>query len=134
VADFSTIRAGLADALLAIPGLQVERTAPETVTPPVVVITPGEGEFLTFDVDMDDHDDLLWTLHLFVPRRLDVVGQTELDGYLDRTGPTSIYAALNGVSIAGVAFANVVDATEYGDYTYAAEPCLGCKFTVKVGT
>jgi hypothetical protein len=133
VADFSVIRAGLAANLRAISGLQVEETAPETITPPTVVITPGDGQFIDYDTTMDGCDDVAFTLHLYVPRRLDQVGQAEVDSFLDRTGTKSIYAAVHASPIADTSFVTVSAAFDYGDYTYAGEPYLGCKFSVEIG-
>lgn len=133
MADFSVVRAGLAANLSTITGLQVLETAPESIAPPTVVIVPGDGEFVSYDVSTDGADDVKFTLHLYIARRLDQVAQAEVDSYLDRTGSKSIYAAVRSAPIAGTDFVEVTSAFDYGDYVYAGELFLGCKFTVEIG-
>lgn len=134
MADFAAIRDGLKANLAAITGLRVHDTAPDTISPPAVVIVPADGVFLEFDTSLDgDSDDLEFTLHLFVARRSDRAAQDQIDAYLARSGASSIFEAASRAAIAGTHFAVVTRARDYGDYTYATEQFLGCKFDVFVG-
>lgn len=133
MADLAVVRAGLAAKLETIEGLRVHETAPESITPPAVVITPTEGEFIRYSTSQDDQShDLSFLLHLFIERRSDRAGQENLDPYVATSGAQSIPAAVNGV-VAGTEYAEVTVARGYGDYTYAAEQFFGCEFEVEVG-
>lgn len=135
MADFSAVRDGIAANLATISGLTVHVKAPDTLTGPSIVVLPAnEGTFIEFDTAMDgDAEDMAFVLHLFVPRRHDITAQGELDGYLDKTGAQSIYAALDAAAVAGTQYAVLERARDYGDYTYATELFIGCKFDVTVG-
>lgn len=134
MADFAAVRDGLKVNLETISGLRVHDTAPDTIQPDAIVIAPADGTFLEFDTSMDgDSDDLAFTLHLFVARRSDRAAQDQIDAYLARSGPSSIFVAASRAAIAGTHYAEVTRARDYGDYTYATEKFLGCRFDVLVG-
>lgn len=134
MADISSIREGLATLLTSISGLNVHRTAPDSITGPAVLVAPAtDGVFLDYDSSFDgDSDDYAFTLHLLVDRRNLVAAQEELDSYLARSGSKSVFAAVNGGTIASVHFAVIEAAREYGRYTYADDEYLGCLIDVTV--
>jgi hypothetical protein len=115
-----------------IDGLRAYDTAPETVVPPAVIIKPAPGQLIDYNT-ATGVDDLRFVLILVVPRRDEQAAQGELDSYLARTGPNSIYATVSGLAIPGTDFAEVMNASDYGGYTYANETFFGCKFLVAVG-
>lgn len=133
MADFAAVRDALGDRLETISGLRVYRTAEESVSPPAVVITAGDGVFIEYARSMNDGShDMAFLLHLFLERRSDRAGQENLDPYVATTGAQSIPAAVNGL-VSGTQYAEVMRARGYGSYTYGGVELFGCEFEVAVG-
>lgn len=134
--DYAAVRDGLKTLLATIATLEVKDVAPETITGHTVVITPPDnGTVVEFDTSMDGNasDDMGFTLHLFVPRRDEKAAQDALDGYLARSGTSSIFAAVSGHTAASSHFLEVLRARDYGGYKYAGEDFLGVQFDVVAG-
>jgi hypothetical protein len=128
----AAVRTALKTRLETIDGLRVYDTAPDAVVPPAVVIKPAPGQLIDYN-SATGVDDLRFTLILVVPRRDEGAAQDELDSYLARSGANSIYATISGLAVPGTDFAEVMNASDYGGYTYANETFFGCKFLVVVG-
>lgn len=134
MANFTTVRNGIAANLETIDGLRVHAKAPDTITGATALVLPGEGTFVDYDSSMDgDSEDMSFRIVLLVPRRADVTAQSELDGYLDKTGAQSVFAAVTGTAVAGTQYVSCGTARDYEDFTYAGERFLGCTFDVEVG-
>lgn len=86
------MRAALADAVATVPGLRAKPYPDENINPPDVHIYWREGDpRLTFGTVRAEYH---IGLRVFV-RRTDLrSAETELDGYLDPEGSTSVLAAL----------------------------------------
>lgn len=89
--DISRVRQGIADAAASVAGLRCFGYVPDSITPPV---------FYAGEVEIDPEqtfgpmDKVQITCRVLVSRSDDRTGQKLLDGFLKRTGPTSIRAAL----------------------------------------
>ncbi|UBU11606.1 hypothetical protein [Nonomuraea gerenzanensis] len=139
MASLAQLREGLAVRLRTIPVLTVHPQVPESITPPVAVITPGfEGEpCIRFDSTMArGADDFLFTVTLLVSMADDRSGQEELDAYLDGTGDRSIKAVIEADPSLGdlVHFAHVREARNYGPQTWGRDEAryVGVDFAVEI--
>jgi len=105
VSSLAGIRAGLADALDAIPDLQVSAYMLAAPTPPCVHVFPGgpAGEIdyhATMGAGLEEWP---FTVQLFVALTLDQGAQVNLDRYLESTGSYSVRAALEAdLTLGGV--------------------------------
>jgi hypothetical protein len=135
VATLSQIRTGIAARLATVSGLEVHDNVPGSVNPPAVVITPAPGIFLEYGTTLGNQtNDYTFTLTLFVQRGDEDSGQDALDAYADVSGAQSIPAALDAdPTLGGVVHdCNLVDAQNYGRFTYNEVDYFGCTFTLRV--
>ena len=92
--SMSTIRDGLKTRLATISGLRAYDTMPDNPSPPFAVVVPGP---INYDVAMARGlDEQEFDILVVVSRVHERIGQDLLDGYCDRSGPTSIKAAIEG--------------------------------------
>lgn len=123
--DVVAVYSGLATAASTINGLRCFDFVPDAPNPPCFF--PAELE--------QDYDKAFgggleaWTVtcRVLVPRSDDRSGQKELQGYLKRTGPTSIRAAIEATRVRGVGALggvchdlHVRKSTGYGMYEHPA--------------
>lgn len=107
--------------------------------------------FIVFDYDIDPVKDFsgltdanTFTCLVLVPDTDSETGQEMLDDLLERTGPTSVRAAIMAAAGAPGEYAlggacddiNITNVTGYGRYTYGTRPFYGAKirvFTIGAG-
>lgn len=136
MASLIALRAGIATRLATINGLRAHEDVPDVVTPPAATVRPAPETFIQWDTTFArGSDDYTFVVTLFVSRASDRQGQLALDAYLAGSGTKSIKAAIEGdETLGGLAmWTHVVEARNYGPFTYAAEQYFGCEFLVSVG-
>lgn len=143
MSDFATAKAALATVLGRLTGVVGPANTPVTVTVyprlpgqinvPAAVIAPGGGSFLTYRSSNFSHD-LTLDVTLFVQRGQDRSATDLLDLFLADTGDLSVYAAVDADSTLGgeVDDARVVQAKDWGVWTFGEISYLGVIFTVEV--
>lgn len=137
MAVLSAVRAALAAAVSNVPGLRADASVPGQVSPPVAVITPARGPFITY-TETFEQNVAVYTLEviLLVSYADDRAGQLLLDGYLSATGAASVRAAVAADQTLGhvVDYAVVTSAQDYGLITWGTETYLGARLLVTAGT
>lgn len=143
MSDFAAAKAALATVLERLTGVvgPAETTVTVTVYPrlpgqinvPAAVITPGTGSFITYRTSNVSHD-LTLDVTLFVQRGQDRSATDLLDYFLADIGDLSVYAAVDADSTLGgvVDDARVVDARDWGVFTFGEISYLGVVFSVEV--
>jgi hypothetical protein len=137
VAVLSDVRTALANAVDNVPGLRASASVPGQVSPPIAVVIPARGTFLTYSVTSEQGvADMSFEVVLLVSYADDRAGQLLLDGYLSATGPNSVRAAVAADPTLGkvVDYAIVTDAADYGLITWGTETYLGARLLVTAGT
>jgi hypothetical protein len=134
VASLSAIRDSLKTRLETISGLRAYDTVPGTINPPMAVVYPQPGTFLTFDTTLSrGSDDLTFLVHLFASTASDRAGQDALDSYLAGSGATSVKAAVEGQDVGEAHYMVVTEARNYGQTDYGGVTYLSVEFIVQVG-
>jgi hypothetical protein len=110
--------------------------APDSIVTPWVICLPAPGNFVTYDVTLEGKDDFELIVKILVGSEVTRAGQQALLSYLDRTGSTSIRAAIYGDRTLGgvVADLKVESAQGYGDVEWAGIPYFGAELVVSVMT
>jgi hypothetical protein len=129
------IREGIQTRLNTISGLRAFDYAKGTIEPPTAIVVPDPGNFIDFDATMGDGaDDYRFLVYVLVAGRVNRVATDELDGYISRTGATSIKTAIEGDPDLGsvVHFTNVTGVSNYGDIEYAGITYFGAVLTLEV--
>lgn len=110
--------------------------APDSIVTPCVICLPAPGDFLTYDVTLDGKDDYELIVKILVGAEVTRTAQTELLSYLDRSGSTSIRAAIYGDRTLGgvVSDLKVVSAHGYGDVEWAGVVYFGAELALSVWT
>lgn len=131
---FSQVRAALATALAAIPGLNTYAESAEQVNVPAAIILPVQGTFLRY-ATMDGALEFTLRAVLVVGRTDSSGGQALMDPFLAVTGPQSVLACLQANPTLGgvVSYANLAEATGYGPVAVGAIDYLGCHLIVSIG-
>lgn len=108
--------------------------APDSIVTPWAICLPAQGNFVTYDVTFDGSDEFELVVKILVGTEITRTAQTELLGYLDRSGSTSIRAAIYGDRTLGgtVSDLKVVSAQGYNDIEWAGIPYLGAEIAVTV--
>lgn len=132
-ATISQARAALA-ATLAMDGVQVNAFPPGTINVPALVITPAEGDFLTYKTSFEGSPNLTLLVTLFLQRGQDRSTNDLLDQFAADTGAKSVFAAVEADQDLGgvVTQAYVTTAGNFGSFTFAGAEYLGCTFTVEI--
>jgi hypothetical protein len=132
-ATISQARTALAGTL-AMDGVQVSPFPPGTVNVPALVVTPSEGEFLTYKTSFDGSPELTLLVTAFIGRGQDRSSTDLLDEFTAHTGTRSVFAAVDADQTLGgvVVAAGVVGAGNFGSFAYAGAEYLGCTFTVEI--
>lgn len=143
MSDFASAKAALAVVLGRLSGTVGPAGTPVSVTVyprlpglinvPAAVIAPGPGTFLTYRTSAVSHD-LTLDVTMFVQRGQDRSTTDMLDLFVADTGGLSIFAALDADPTLGgeVDGAWVVDAKDWGVWTFGEVSYLGVVFTVQV--
>lgn len=126
----------LAARFAGIPGLTCHAwPVGELGAPPALVVSPADGDFLSYTVAMGDGvADAQLTIAVFVQYGEDRSAIAELMPYLADTGSQSVYAIVAAdPTLGGVVDSALVQAARgFGPYTYGAARYLGVEFPVEV--
>ena len=137
MAVLSDVRAALAAAVDNVPGLRATASVTGDVSPPMAVIIPAPGTFITYDVAFEQGvADMSFEVILLVSYADERAGQLLLDGYLSATGPSSVPAAVAAARPlgGGADYAVVTDAQNYGLIPWGGVEYLGARLLVTAGT
>lgn len=115
-------------------GGRVYAYAVDSPNPPTAIVLPAEGDFVNYDVSMDGLDDYELVVKLLVGTANSKTAQQELQGYLARSGSTSVFAAINADNTLGgtVSDVQVKTARSYGDIEWAGITYFGAELVVTV--
>lgn len=100
--------------------------------PPCAITLPSENP-VVYDVTFDGQDDFELIVKLLVGTAVTRTAQAELMGYLDRSGSTSIRAAIYGDRTLGgtVSDVAIADVSQPGDVDWGGVMFYGCEITVQ---
>ena len=106
--------------------------APDSMLTPWAVALPAGGDFINYDVTFDGSDDFSLMLKVIVGAEFNRTAQAQLLAYMDRTGSTSIRAAVYGDRTLGstVADVKVTGWQNYGDVEWAGVVYFGAEMLV----
>ena len=112
--------------------------APDSLNPPTAIVLPAPGDFLAFDVTFahNGEDTFGLVVKILMGSQDDRTGQSQLLGYLSRSGSNSIRTAIYGDSTLGgtVADLKVTGASNYGDVEWAGQTFFGADISVEAFT
>ena len=114
MATMSQIRAGLADRIATIDRLRVRDYMPDSVTPPMAVVSPSQVNY-----DLNAQNGLTnysFTVSLIVVRADARSAQLEVDKYIAPTGEYSVKGAIEADRTLG-GIVNTVRVTAVNNYT-----------------
>jgi len=135
MATISQVRAGIRTRLLTIAAFdgKVYEKMRGDITPPAAIVLPAPGTFLVYRTSTGS-DDLQLNVRVFASHAHEDTGQDVLDAFIDRTGASSVYAAIDADPTLGgiVDYAVVTGATDYGSLTVGALELFGCDFVIDV--
>lgn len=130
-ASLSRVRQALQMALEQIDGLRAHDIWPSTIVPPAAMVRPTSIDYAeSFDQATTFHFEVVLAV-----RYANVRGaQSELDGYLDADGLTSVATAIEAdQTLSGTSdLVNVLRAHSYGDLMVSGTGYLGVVFDVDV--
>ncbi len=132
MASLTQIRAGLADRLRTIPSVNVSELAPNVIVAPAMIVTPSQAEIVTMA-----RGTVEYTLTITVLVSMtDITDQNILDGLLETTGPSSVFAAIADDVTLGLEATNAaaMSWTNYGTQTVGDVDYLSVTFPVVVRT
>ncbi len=105
----------------------------DSIVAPSLVVAPGPGDFIKYKPSMDDSCDYLITITAYRPGDNVVEAQRQLFLLLRKTGPTSVFAAVNGGNPAlGVSYVVDVGSNMRGITTDGGARYLAVDWLVKV--
>ncbi|HET9558869.1 MAG TPA: hypothetical protein VFS70_17165 [Actinomycetota bacterium] len=134
MASLSELRAALAEQLTTMTSLQgIYTDEPGQVSPPAAVIRLGSPA-ITYSTSLaGGSHDYSFTVLVLVGNA-STVGQEALDGYLDPSGPDSVYAAVDAdPTLGGVADSALVTTVQNaGVVSWAGGEYLGAELLVTV--
>lgn len=141
MSTIAAIRAGIADNLNGIAGIQAKPYMLANPTPPAAHVIPGAiggGDFVDYDTTFARGGDLLYfTVEVFVGLTSDMAAQKRLDTFLDPDGPFSVKAAIEDDPTLGSVIDDLRVTKASGYRTYLVEgrgPVLGCQWEVEAYT
>ncbi len=108
--------------------------APDATDPPTAVVVPGPGEFIVYDDTFTGTQTFDILVKLLLGTQDAPSAQKRLLGYLKKTGPTSIRAAiLSDQTLGGIcSFIEVPYAQNLHNVEWAGQLQLGAELVVKV--
>lgn len=132
--DLNAVFGGVVTRLSTIPGLRVYATRPFTIDPPAAVLSLEEIKYDTSMGTGDGTDDIIMLAHIFTQMGSDR-GETQLYDYMEKTGPESVWAAIDADdSLGGVAhYASVVNVRAPGLAEYGGSMFYAATFEIVVG-
>lgn len=130
--ELSVIRDRLKANLATIPGLRASDTIPDQISPPMAVVGGARIEYDTTMARGADRYEI--PVRVYASRASERAGQDKLDGFISKTSPTSIKAAIESdPTLAGEAHSvRVRELTGYGAYTIGGVDYLGAEWLVEV--
>lgn len=134
--DFLDVMEALAARFSGITGLKCHPFPPGDLgTPPAVVISVADGDFIDYDPTMDDDPtDLDLVVNVFVQWGETRAAWEKLMPFIATTGASSLIAVVNAdPTLGGVADSTQIGrARNLGPYTWGATRYLGAEFPVEV--
>lgn len=127
------IREGVGTRLKTIDGLKVYDKIEGRVATPAAVVEPGDPA-ITFDEAMGRGlDAYRLRVVLLLAFQADTHTSDALDAYIAPSGAGSVKAAIEGDRTLGstVADCRVVDATNYGEYSFGGQSYVGVTFNIE---
>lgn len=135
-ATFTQVIEALAARVETVPGfLAVHEMVPDSLSAPCAVVQPAPGDFLRYRPTSDDTTvDMLLLVTVYVPGLDAVAGQKALNPFLAASGPSSVYAAVNGTLGGVVSSASCRFARNYRAETWDEQRYIAVDFPVEVMT
>ncbi len=142
MADYGSIRAGLATVIGNATGLNTYPVAPGAISPPCAVIVPGRpaimyGQTMGTDISVYGAGEVTVNLMaiIIMSAANESSGQDVLDSYISSSGTHSVNAAVNANPTLGgtVEFAVLLAVQQYGIIEYAGQPYMGASITIQAG-
>jgi hypothetical protein len=137
MAVLSDVRTALAAAVDNVPGLRATGQMSGEINPPVAVIVPARGTFISYSETFEQNVvDMSLEIVLLVSYADERAGQLLLDGYLSATGASSVRAAIAADPTLGgvVDWATLEQADGYGMISWGGIDYLGARLQVTLGT
>ncbi len=108
--------------------------APDTTEPPTAVVVPAPGEFIVYEDTFNGTQTFDVVVKILMGTQDAPSAQKRLQGYLEKTGATSIRAAiLSAPTLGGIcSFVQVPYAQNLHNVEWAGQLQLGVEFVVKV--
>lgn len=135
-ATLTAARAALAAVLETVQGFrEVYPHFQLSVNPPCAIVEYPSGPFLTFKESFDDERTVQLAITLLVPRGQDRSASELLDGWLEKTGASSVFAAVQADPTLGdvVQSCALTVATDYGTVQWSDQTSfLGCQILAEV--
>jgi hypothetical protein len=132
MASITDIRAGLATALAAVPGLRTTTETPDTISPPVAIINVGNVNYDT--AGSRGLDEYNFVLTVIVGRVGERSAQRLLDSYVTPAGASSVKLAIElDRTLGGKCDSlRVTDMRNYGSIVIGEVTYLAAEFNVVV--
>ncbi|CAB4157914.1 hypothetical protein UFOVP692_53 [uncultured Caudovirales phage] len=132
MASITDIRAGLATALAAVPGLRTTTETPDTISPPVAIINVGNVNYDT--AGSRGLDEYNFVLTVIVGRVGERSAQRLLDSYVTPAGASSVKLAIElDRTLGGKCDSlRVTDMRNYGSLVIGEITYLAAEFNVVV--
>lgn len=132
MASITDIRAGLATALAAVPGLRTTTETPDTISPPVAIINVGNVNYDT--AGSRGLDEYNFVLTVIVGRVGERSAQRLLDSYVTPAGASSVKLAIELDRTLGgrCDSLRVTDMRNYGSLVIGEITYLAAEFNVVV--
>lgn len=133
-ASITAIRGGLKTNLTSIAGLQCYDFVPAKPEPPCAIVMPNSDVFIERLSMARGHIGLTFVVTVLVENKVDDESQDRIDAYLDPSGSSSAWAAIeSSLTLSGVAENAVVQQIRnYTAYTFNDIPYLGAEIVVGV--
>lgn len=133
-ASITAIRAGLKTNLATISQLRCYDFVPAKPEPPCAIVMPNNDTFIERLSMARGHIGLTFVVTVLVENKVDDEAQDRLDAYLDPSGSSSAWAAIeSSLTLSGVAENAVVQVVRnYTAYTFNDIPYLGAEIVVGV--
>jgi len=109
---------------------------PDSMVTPWAVVLPAGEQFVNYDLTFDGAEDFPMLVKVIVGSEMTRPAQERLLGYMDRTGTTSLRAAVYGDPTLGgvVSYVDVLGWQNYGDVEWAGVVYYGAEMLVTAST
>lgn len=107
--------------------------APDSINPPTAIVVPAPGEFITYDDTFDGTGNFDLLVKILNGTQDAPSSQELLLGYMAKTGPTSVRAAILADQTLGgiVSYLEIPFALSYHNVEWAGQLFLGFELSVK---